>query len=365
MAAREEIDEEVKFLNEPRNLGVAPRLIGHYEHRVARDHGITKEDLRNRGSFEVLTMFTNRTQPVSEIKDPDVAARLLAWVEERARINDGRDCGPLEESETTKAPAIARMPASRQAWTDDERRVAIGLFLQLPYGRIHARNPVIVKAADRMGRTPASVAMKVLNMASLSPEVQARGHTGLRNASVADTRLWNEVMSGNEAVAAWLDQQAEAVGLDVDGDSPAEHEEPPMDGPTEVLRTVRQRRGQRFFRRTVLANYDGACCISGLQDPRLLVASHIVPWRVDESVRLTPRNGLCLSVLHDRLFDLGLITVGESRRIDVATAFLRDQTDSYAVEHIHSLHGRLVQKARKVAPDPACLSYHRQHVFLG
>jgi len=40
----------------------------------------------------------------------------------------------------------------------------------------------------------------------------------------------------------------------------------------------------------------------------LLIASHIVPWSKDKQNRLNPRNGLCLSALHDKAFDRGMIS---------------------------------------------------------
>jgi putative restriction endonuclease len=51
------------------------------------------------------------------------------------------------------------------------------------------------------------------------------------------------------------------------------------------------------------------CCISGINVPRLLVASHIKPWSEFPEERLDPRNGLCLSSIHDAAFDAGLITL--------------------------------------------------------
>lgn len=80
-------------------------------------------------------------------------------------------------------------------------------------------------------------------------------------------------------------------------------------GPTETVASVRVRRRQQFFRQTVLNSYGVRCCISGINVPCLLVASHIMPWRDFPKERLDPRNGLCLSSLHDAAFDAGLITL--------------------------------------------------------
>ena len=47
--------------------------------------------------------------------------------------------------------------------------------------------------------------------------------------------------------------------------------------------------GQDFFRRSVLSAYNFRCCVTGLAVPKLLVASHIVPWRIDAANRLNPK----------------------------------------------------------------------------
>ena len=59
----------------------------------------------------------------------------------------------------------------------------------------------------------------------------------------------------------------------------------------------------------ILATYNNTCCITGINNPDLLIASHIVPWSKDEKNRLNPTNGLCLNALHDKAFDKGLITI--------------------------------------------------------
>ena len=58
-----------------------------------------------------------------------------------------------------------------------------------------------------------------------------------------------------------------------------------------------------------MEKYSGSCIITGLDHPKLLVASHIKPWAVSTNAeRLSVDNGLLLSATYDRLFDCGLIT---------------------------------------------------------
>jgi predicted restriction endonuclease len=58
--------------------------------------------------------------------------------------------------------------------------------------------------------------------------------------------------------------------------------------------------------------------MSGLSDSRLLIASHIVPWSSDKQIRLNPSNGLCLSAIHDRAFDKGLMTLSDDLKIVIS-----------------------------------------------
>ncbi len=129
-----------------------------------------------------------------------------------------------------------------------------------------------------------------------------------------------------------------------------------------------QRRGQAFFRKAVLAAYEGKCCVTGIAVPGLLRASHIVPWSVsrggDEAQRLNPRNGLCLNAMHDAAFDSGLITLDEDRRV-VLSRTLRDATTAQVHQAWFIRYdGQRIADAEKFAPDPAFLTHHRQRVFV-
>lgn len=244
-------------------------------------------------------------------------------------------------------------------WTDEERQLAIGLYCQLPFGRLHKTNPIIVRVAEEMGRTPSSLAMKTVNFASLDPLFLQSGRKGLSNVSAADRAAWAAFEANRAQSVDRVEALLEAAGV-ADRLAPV-----PPSGPTETLRSVRQRRGQRFFRTGVLASYRSTCCISGLRDARLLVASHIVPWSHDEEARLDLRNGLCLSSLHDRLFDAGIITVAPDHRVCVSLAFRERHVDAFAYAVIHPLHGYAVSLPEKFAPLDSYLRFHNEHIFEG
>jgi hypothetical protein len=79
---------------------------------------------------------------------------------------------------------------------------------------------------------------------------------------------------------------------------------------TEAERLVVQRIGQDIFRARVMDYWQGRCPLTGITDPPLLRASHIIPWADCESdaERLDVHNGLLLSALWDAAFDRALVT---------------------------------------------------------
>lgn len=133
--------------------------------------------------------------------------------------------------------------------------------------------------------------------------------------------MWEEMHSDWERFASESQQALASFGISEDKDDAiddeAESDEAPSYAGSNKISQTMIRVGQNFFRRSVLSAYDVRCCISGLSIPKLLVASHIVPWRVDAANRLNPRNGLCLSMLHDKAFDAGIITITESLTVRV------------------------------------------------
>jgi predicted restriction endonuclease len=64
--------------------------------------------------------------------------------------------------------------------------------------------------------------------------------------------------------------------------------------------------------------YNGQCALSGYRTAALLEAAHIIPWqKANSKQRLDPCNGILLSVLHHKLFDLRLLTITEDYRVQV------------------------------------------------
>ena len=213
------------------------------------------------------------------------------------------------------------MASERRPWKRQELLVALGLYLRLPFGQLHKGNPEIIKHAALLDRTPSALAMKLTNLASLDDSLE---RSGLRNASRADHDLWVELQADWPATADAIAKANQAIGAT----PPTDEESQPAGKGEDVVAQIKVRRGQALFRATVLSAYQSRCCITGLADVRLLNASHIVPWRDDPANRLNPRNGLCLSTLHDRAFDRGLIAFDADLRLLLSKELASSQTDS-------------------------------------
>lgn len=79
---------------------------------------------------------------------------------------------------------------------------------------------------------------------------------------------------------------------------------------TESWKLQRARVGQSGFRKALIERWSGCCPLTGIAEPPLLRASHIVPWNrcQTDRERLDPDNGLLLSALWDAAFDAGLVS---------------------------------------------------------
>ncbi|MDD5261842.1 MAG: HNH endonuclease [Methylacidiphilales bacterium] len=261
----------------------------------------------------------------------------------------------------TKAPSVK--------WTREHLLIALNLYCKLPFGSFDSNNVVVKEVAAKMGRTPNSLAMKLSNLASLDPVQRARGIKGLDGASKQDQLMWDEFqgnlpMLGVESEQLLHDLFTKDETKEVDFLQRGKPRIIVPSGPTETQATVKIRRGQQFFRQAVLNAYDVRCCISGINVPCLLIASHIKPWGKFPNDRLNPQNGLCLSALHDAAFDEGLITLDEKLSV-VLSNQLRGFFPQTALEqNFIPFEGKPIRLPDKLAePDVDFIRFHREVIF--
>lgn len=225
---------------------------------------------------------------------------------------------------------MAAKTAERVNWTRQQTLAALHIYQQLRFGQLDAKQPKIKQLAEWIGRSAGSVALKLCNFASLDPRVIASGRKGMGNVSAQDREIWKEFLAHWDEVAREAAAEYERLASDHGVVADADLLEAPFveEGRTRSA-TVQVRVDQARFRRAVLASYNTTCCISGLRHEKLVIASHIIPWSEDTQNRLNPHNGLCLSALHDRAFDQGLITVMPDLRVRVSTKLKAYEDDTF------------------------------------
>jgi putative restriction endonuclease len=248
-------------------------------------------------------------------------------------------------------------------WSRDELILAMNLYCRLPFGLFHSRNPDVIALANAIERTPSSVAMKLGNLASLDPYHRERGVKGLEGASRGDRAIWDEFHADWESLAVLSEKLRESLGL-VEAESAAtEQPEVVYAGETEAERPVRVRLAQRFFRQSVLAAYESRCCVTGISLSQLLIASHILPWSGFPEHRANPRNGLCLSRLHDAAFDQGLIGFDEDYRMVLSKELSDATTNDVLAACFQRYEGQPIQLPERFRPESTFLASHITSVF--
>ena len=128
---------------------------------------------------------------------------------------------------------------------------------------------------------------------------------------------------------------------------------------TEVERLRKERIGQNVFRSALMDYWEKSCAVTGVQNPTLLRASHIVPWATCESdeERLNVHNGLLLVATLDAAFDAGLITFDDDGRILISSRLAESDQTSAGI-------GPDLKLARMNDEIKKRLGWHRLNLFV-
>ncbi len=114
---------------------------------------------------------------------------------------------------------------------------------------------------------------------------------------------------------------------------------------------------QRAFSEAVKANYGYRCAITGVVTKDFLIASHIVPWSSDQTIRLDPSNGICLSLLVDRAFERGYLQIEDDLTIRIDLDMIGDDQ---AIQSLLKPHdGQKLSTPTKQEPRPEYLQRRR------
>lgn len=109
---------------------------------------------------------------------------------------------------------------------------------------------------------------------------------------------------------------------------------------TEAERLVVQRVGQDIFREALVDYWGGRCPLTGIAEPALLRASHIVPWAdCGDEHRLDVHNGLLLSALWDAAFDKGLVSFGRDGVALISSKLSEVARKALGIDRVPPLRG--------------------------
>ena len=252
-----------------------------------------------------------------------------------------------------------------EKWSREETILAFDLYCKTPFSKIDKRNKDIIALAEILGRTPSSVGLKMANLAHFDPKLIAQNVKGMSNASKLDREIVEEFNNDWEG----LSYQAQLIlseyeGKDIMTLNPGLDEEQIPPG-TDSISETKVRVGQRFFRTTVLTAYGNSCCVTGMKNAELLVASHIKPWKDSDAKteRTNPSNGLCLNALHDKAFDRGLITLDNNFRLVFSRRLTDIEMDEGTREWFFSYEDQPIVLPDKFIPDKRFIEYHNDVVF--
>lgn len=250
-------------------------------------------------------------------------------------------------------------------WTREELILALSVYFQLPFGRLHRATPEVKELATLIGRSENSAAIRLTNFAACDPYIINSGRKGMAAGKDVCMPIWEEFSEDRERLF-YEAQRIKSELLQRPIEDTLHINNRDLKG-KERLAVIRQRVNQDVFRSMVLNNYEGRCAITGINIPDLLVAGHIIPWADSTpSQKLSPENGICLSALYDKAFDKGLITISpDDYTICLSSALRKYETQEYFDKHFGFLAGKQITLPIEHAPNRDFLAYHRDHVFVG
>jgi len=252
---------------------------------------------------------------------------------------------------------------AKNNWTREETIIAFNVYCKIPFKSSSKTNPVVIKYAKIIGRSPSALNMKIGNFGRLDPELKKQGITGLVNGSKLEEIIWNE-FNGNWEELAYESEIliAKFQNKRIEEIENIEVENFPEGKERETI--IKTRVNQNFFRSTILSSYNLKCCITGLSIPDFLVASHIVPWSKDKQNRINPRNGLCLNSIHDKAFDKGFITVTPDYKVLISNYFNEYSNDKTIDDFFLKYNNKKIALPDKFLPSKEFLDYHYKNIFI-
>lgn len=252
-------------------------------------------------------------------------------------------------------------------WTHEEFMVVFNLYMKMPFGRMSQTNKDVQNLARLMHRKPGSIAYRLVNFAACDKDLQARGIVGMVAGAKQCQPYWDEYFKDRETFLF----ETEKILAKFESRSVEElHRDDLFDiqdlKGEDRIRAVKTRVNQNLFRQRVLSNYDFKCAITGINEPSLLIASHIIPWADNKDERMNPANAICLSPLYDKAFDKGFIGFDKDYHLILSDTIKQYRKEPFYEKHFGCLENqKLIFPEKCYKPNPDFLDYHMKQVFKG
>ena len=250
--------------------------------------------------------------------------------------------------------------AERNNWTEEQITVVLYEYCRKPFGQFSARKNFVKELGALIGRTADAVVRKVGNLASFDPKMKSRGVGGLGHTRKLDEVIWKRYY-GNWEKLAYDAEVILASFKKIEFEKSLSIDLRNLPTGLERIQEIKRRINQDFFRETVLSSYNQSCCITGLKNPLLLQASHIVGWSVDGANRTNPENGLCLNSLFHKAYDENLIGITPDYEILISEKFFGEQISRVPEntrEYIMGFNHKKIILPRRFLPNRDLLAQH-------
>jgi len=125
----------------------------------------------------------------------------------------------------------------------------------------------------------------------------------------------------------------------------------------EHIKAIKTRIGQSKFAEEIKKRYQNQCCFPDCKvtDGRFLIGAHIARWADNATARGDLNNGLCLCLMHDKAFEIGLYTLDDQYRVFVNP---NEPMDSGISIELTSFHSRKIRTTHPL-PSLESLKEHR------
>ncbi len=243
-----------------------------------------------------------------------------------------------------------------QNWNIEELMMAVNIYCKVPFAHTRKTDPEIIYYANLIGRSPGALYTKLCNFGRCDNKMTDVGIKGLTHGSHLEPEVWNRFVANPEDFIYNTEQllanraNKELVKFaDIDISDLSEGDN--------KYTVVKQRIGESFFRKAVLASFDSKCCVSKCTCVELLEACHISEWAMDKTNRLNPANGLCMNTLFHKAYDRCLMAITPDYTIVFSDQMIESfKEDSGIRTFLLETNGKKIFLPGKFLPNKDCLS---------